>query len=77
MSQPEPQMTIYLSVGVRTSQGPGPGVKTLPASEALSLVSAKYAVAGTSPPDGMGGQPEPSARPFPAAQGRVRAAQSN
>jgi len=29
MSQPEPLMTVFLNVKVRTSQGPGPGVKTL------------------------------------------------
>jgi hypothetical protein len=70
-------MTVYLSVGVRTSGGPGPGAKTLPQPEALALINMKYAVAGDRPPDGMGGTPEPSARPFPAVQGRVRAAQSN
>jgi hypothetical protein len=70
-------MTVFLLNGTRTSQGPGPGPKTLPASEAAALVGMKYAVAGDQPPDGMGGQPEPANRPFPAAQGRVRAAQSN
>jgi hypothetical protein len=31
---PEPQVTIYLTNGVRTSAGPGPGVKVRPAFEA-------------------------------------------
>jgi hypothetical protein len=85
MPQAQPRMpppgevtvTIYLTSGVRTSAGPGPGVKTLPAPEANALIGMKYAVYGADPPDGMGGTPEPAVKPFPAAQGRVRAAQSN
>jgi hypothetical protein len=50
VSQPEPVVTIYVVNGVRTSLGPGPGVKRLPASEASALVSAKLAVWGDQPP---------------------------
>ena len=51
MSQPaEPVVTVYLTNAVRTSQGPGPGVKHLPASEAGALVGMKYAVTETTTP---------------------------
>ena len=69
MSQPQPEQQA-----VRTSQGPGPGVKTLPASEAGALVAMKYAVYGDRPP-GLP-EPEPSARPFPHVPLR-RSASSN
>ena len=64
MSQPEPEplVTIYLTNGTRTSQGPGPGVKTLPATDAGRLVSAKYAVYGSRNPEAA--DPEPVTRPF-------------
>ena len=39
-----PLVTVYLTSAVRTSQGPGPGVKTLPAPEANALISIKYTV---------------------------------
>jgi hypothetical protein len=74
MSQPEPQVTIYVTNGVRTSGGPGPGVKTLPASEAAALVGMKYAVYGDKPP-GLP-DPEPATRPFPHVPLR-RSASSN
>jgi hypothetical protein len=61
---PEPVVTVYLTVGVRTSAGPGPGVKQLPASEANRLCAMKYAVYGDKPPAGMGGDPEPAIRTF-------------
>jgi hypothetical protein len=65
MSQPaEPVMAVYLTVAVRTSAGPGPGPMTLPASEANLLVARKHAVAGTEPPRGFSGQPQPSVRRF-------------
>lgn len=64
MPQGEPLVTVYLTVGVRTSQGPGPGVKTLPAAEANLLISRKHAVAGTEPPRSFLGEPEGPDRPF-------------
>lgn len=43
---------VFLLVGVRTSDGPGPGVKHLPPAEAGSLVSRRLAVHGETPPHG-------------------------
>lgn len=63
MSQPaEPVVTIYVVNGVRTSGGPGPGVKRLPASEASALIGMRFAVHGTRPPNE--GDPEPTTRRF-------------
>jgi hypothetical protein len=72
----QPVVAIYVTNGTRTSQGPGPGVKVLPALEANALIAMKYAVYGDQPPGGMGGHPEGSVKPF-GATGRPRAAQSN
>jgi hypothetical protein len=55
-------VTIYVTNGTRTSAGPGPGVLTLPASEAGALVSARLAVHGDREP---GPQPEPVVSTFP------------
>jgi hypothetical protein len=41
---------VYLTNAVRTSAGPGPGVKYLPPAEAGSLVARRLAVHGTEPP---------------------------
>ena len=77
MSQPQPeqQVVIYLCVAVRTSQGPGPGVKQLPASEAGALVRAKYAVYGDRNPEAA--DPEPVIRPFGSPPSPPRPAHSN
>ena len=69
----EPLVTIYLTNAVRTSQGPRPGIKNLPASEASALVGMKYAVPGTRNPEAA--DPEPVVKPFPHVPGR-RVAQS-
>jgi hypothetical protein len=37
---------VFVTNGVRTSDGPGPGHKRLPPQEANWLISMKYAVAG-------------------------------
>lgn len=71
----EPEVTIYLTVGVRTSQGPGPGVKTLPVSEANALISMKYAVAGSRNPEVA--NPEPVTRRFGSLPPPPRPAHSN
>jgi hypothetical protein len=62
--QPEPVLTIYMTSAVRTSAGPGPGVKVLPAAEANRLISRKLAVSGDQPPRGYLGLPEGPDRPF-------------
>lgn len=49
--QPEPLRQVYVLNGTRTSAGPGPGPKTLPASEAGALISFKMAVPGSRPPN--------------------------
>lgn len=71
----EPEVTIYVTVGVRTSQGPGPGVKHLPASEAGALVGMKYAVYGDRSPEAA--DPEPIARRFGGPIPPARPAHSN
>lgn len=43
---------VYLTVGVRTSGGPGPGVVRVPREEAARLVAARHGVAGERPPRG-------------------------
>jgi len=67
MSQPEqpaePTMVIYLTNGVRTSAGPGPGPKTLPVSEANALINMRFAVPGSRNPEAA--DPEPVVRAFP------------
>lgn len=68
-------MTIYLVSAVRTSRGPGPGVKTLPASEASALVGMKYAVYGSRAPNEP--NPEPTVRRFGSAPPPPRPAHSN
>lgn len=70
---PEPVVTIYLTNAVRTSQGPGPGVKRLPASGANALCAMKYTVYSDREP---GPAPEPVVRAFPHVPPR-KAAQSN
>jgi hypothetical protein len=55
---------VYLTTAVRTSAGPGPGVKRLPAAEANRLIARKHAVSGTEPPRGYMGLPEGPDRPF-------------
>jgi hypothetical protein len=71
-TQKEPQqmpdgpeaVPVFLTAAIRTSQGPGPGVKYLPPAEANLLVVRKHAVAGTEPPRSFLGQPEGPDRPF-------------
>jgi hypothetical protein len=44
-------VTVFITAGaVRTSAGPGPGVKRLPAAEAQRLLGQRLAVAGDRPP---------------------------
>jgi hypothetical protein len=43
---------VFVTVAVRTSAGPGPGVKQLPPAEAGRLVAQKLAVHGDKPPWG-------------------------
>jgi hypothetical protein len=62
---PEPELAdVYLTVGIRTSAGPGPGHKRLPQAEANLLVARKHAVAGTEPPRSMLGHPQGADRPY-------------
>lgn len=76
MSQPaEPVMAVYVTNGVRTSQGPGPGPMTLPVSEASALISMKYAVAGSRNPEAA--NPEPTTRRFGSPPPAPRPAHSN
>lgn len=61
---PGDQVTVYLTVAVRTSQGPGPGPLTLPRDEAARLVAQRFAVYGGSPPLSFLGTPAPAVREF-------------
>lgn len=68
-------MTVFLTNAIRTSQGPGPGVKVLPISEASAIISMKYAVPGDRDPAQSTG-PEPTTKRFGSPPAR-RPAQSN
>jgi len=43
---------VFVTNGVRTSDGPGPGVKHVPPAEAGALIAARVAVHGDRPPQG-------------------------
>lgn len=63
-----PLVDVYLTVAVRTSAGPGPGHKRLPAGEASALVANRRAVYGGQPPAGYedgGVRPGEAARMMP------------
>jgi hypothetical protein len=53
-AQDEALVDVYLTVAVRTSAGPGPGHKQLPAAEAGRLVGERRAIYGTQSPRGFG-----------------------
>ena len=46
---------VFVTVAVRTSAGPGPGVRRVPPAEAGWLVAARVAVHGDQPPRGFPG----------------------
>lgn len=46
---PGDRITVYATVAVRTSAGPGPGVLDLPAAEANRLIGMKYGLYGDRP----------------------------
>lgn len=50
---------VYVTTAVRTSAGPGPGVRRVPPDEASWLVRERKGVYGTEPPRGFldGGAP--------------------
>ena len=52
-------ISVYVTSGVRTSAGAGPGVRRVPPAEAAALVGGKTAVYGDQPPRGYldGGAP--------------------
>jgi hypothetical protein len=50
---PAPLVDVYLTVGVRTSDGPGPGHKRVPPGEAAALVGNRRGVYGDQPPRGF------------------------
>jgi hypothetical protein len=64
--QPDPDLVaVFLTVGVRTSGGCGPGVVRVPRDEAAWIVRSRHGVAGEEPPRGYldGGADGPSWRP--------------
>ncbi len=48
-----PPVSVYLTAAVRTSDGPGSGVKRVPPGEAAALVNDRRAVYGDQPPRGF------------------------
>ena len=53
MTGPETDtVPVFLTVGVRTSGGPGPGVVRVPCDEAARIVAARHGVPGERPPGG-------------------------
>lgn len=50
---PGAEITVFATVAVRTSAGPGPGVLELPAAEASRLVADRHAVYGSTAPRGF------------------------
>jgi hypothetical protein len=76
VSQPaEPLVAVYVVNGTRTSQGPGPGPMTLPASEANALLGMRLAVYGDRAPNEP--LPEPAVRRFGSPPPAPRPAHSN
>lgn len=54
MSEQGPDLVpVYLTVGVRTSAGAGPGVVRVPRAEAAVLIRQRYGVAGERAPRGF------------------------
>lgn len=49
---PEP-VSVFVTTAVRTSDGPGPGHKRVPAGEAARLVGDRRACYGSQPPKGF------------------------
>ncbi len=49
----EPLVAVFVTVAVRTSDGPGPGVRRVPPGEAARLVGDRRAVYGDQPPRGF------------------------
>ncbi len=54
MSEGDGLVPVFVTNAVRTSAGPGPGVRRVPAAEASALVARKHAVFGDRPPHGLG-----------------------
>lgn len=53
MNGPEADtVPVFLTVAVRTSGGPGPGVVRVPRDEAARIVAARHGVSGERPPRG-------------------------
>ena len=50
---PGERITVYATVAVRTSAGPGPGVLELPRDEAARMVADRHAVYGAAAPRGF------------------------
>jgi hypothetical protein len=50
--EPPGLVPVFLTVGVRTSGGNGPGVVRVPRDEAARLVAARHGVSGERPPKG-------------------------
>jgi hypothetical protein len=67
--QPPDLVPVFLTVGIRTSGGCGPGVVLLPPDEASWAVTNRHGVRGDQPPRGYadGGSVGPGWRPMTAS----------
>ena len=55
MTGPQPELVpVFVTTGIRTSGGNGPGVVQVPPAEAAALVADRRAIHGTTPPRGYG-----------------------
>jgi hypothetical protein len=45
-------VAVFMTTAVRTSDGPGPGVRHVPAAEAARLIQMRHAVSGETAPRG-------------------------
>jgi hypothetical protein len=54
MTEPEPLVPVFVTTGIMTSAGPGPGVVHVPPAEAARLVADRRAVYGERAPRGYG-----------------------
>jgi hypothetical protein len=58
----EPLLDVFVTTGIRTSDGPGPGHKRLPRAEASALIRDRRAVHGSQPPRGFGDRQDSGVR---------------
>ena len=53
MSDDQDLVPVFVTTGIRTSGGPGPGVVRVPRDEAARIVASRHGVAGERAPRGF------------------------